>query len=124
MAWLEIKIDTLPQSIDAVTTALTAGGYEDLVIEDQQEFENFLDQNRAYWDYIDEELQEKLQRLMESNACYSLRQLQVNGKDMAALGLKGPRIGETLNGLLLQVVRGELENEKAALLKRAAELAG
>jgi len=63
MAWLEIKIDTLPQSIDAVTTALTAGGYEDLVIEDQQEFESFLDQNRAYWDYIDEDLQDKLQGL-------------------------------------------------------------
>ena len=60
MAWLEIKIDTLPQSIDAVATALTAGGFEDLVIEDQQEFESFLDQNRAYWDYIDEGLQEKL----------------------------------------------------------------
>ena len=69
-------------------------------------------------------LQERLQQLLDENACYSLRQLQVNGKDMAALGLKGPRIGEMLNGLLLQVVRGELENEKAALLKRAAELEG
>ena len=63
MAWLEIKIDTLPHSIDAVATALTAGGFEDLVIEDQQEFESFLDENRAYWDYIDEELQDKLQGL-------------------------------------------------------------
>ena len=63
MAWLEIKIDTLCGSIDAVATALTAGGFEDLVLEDQQEFETFLDQNRAYWDYIDEDLQEKLQGL-------------------------------------------------------------
>ncbi len=63
MAWLEIKIDTLSGSIDAVAAALTAGGFEDLVFEDQQEFENFLDQNRAYWDYIDEDLQDKLQGL-------------------------------------------------------------
>ena len=63
MAWLEIKIDTLSGSIDAVATALTAGGFEDLVLEDQQEFETFLDQNRAYWDYIDETLQDKLQGL-------------------------------------------------------------
>ena len=63
MAWLEIKIDTLCGSIDAVATALTAGGFEDLVLEDQQEFETFLDQNRAYWDYIDEDLQEKLRRI-------------------------------------------------------------
>ena len=63
MAWLEIKIDTLSDSIDAVAAALTAGGFEDLVFEDQQEFESFLDQNRAYWDYIDEDLQNKLQGL-------------------------------------------------------------
>ena len=63
MAWLELKIDTLPGSIDAVAAALTAGGFEDLVMEDQQEFETFLDQNRAYWDYIDETLQSKLRGL-------------------------------------------------------------
>ena len=33
------------------------------MIEDQQEFEDFLEENRACWDYIDEELQEKLQGL-------------------------------------------------------------
>ena len=63
MAWLEIKIDTLAGSIDAAAAALTAGGFEDLVLEDQQEFESFLEQNRACWDYIDEELQQKLQGL-------------------------------------------------------------
>ena len=63
MAWLELKIDTTPDSIDAVAAALTAVGFEDLVIEDQQEFESFLDENRAYWDYIDETLQDKLQGL-------------------------------------------------------------
>ena len=63
MAWLEIKIETLPDSIEAVAAALTAGGFADLVLEDQQEFESFLDQNRAYWDYIDEQLQDKLQGL-------------------------------------------------------------
>ena len=63
MAWLELKIDTCADGIDAVCAALTAGGFADLVIEDQEEFESFLDENRAYWDYIDEELQEKLQGL-------------------------------------------------------------
>ncbi len=63
MAWLEITIDTVSDKIDATVTALTAAGFSDLVIEDQEEFETFLDQNRAYWDYIDEELQEKLQGL-------------------------------------------------------------
>ena len=63
MAWLEITIDTDPKKIGSVVTGLTAKGFADLVIEDQQEFETFLEENRAYWDYIDEELQEKLQGL-------------------------------------------------------------
>ena len=63
MQWLELSIDTLSTGIDAVAAALTAGGFADLVLEDQQEFEDFLDQNRAYWDYIDEDLQQKLQGL-------------------------------------------------------------
>ena len=63
MAWLEITIDTTPERIGSVVTTLTARGFSDLVIEDQQEFETFLEENRAYWDYIDEELQEKLQGL-------------------------------------------------------------
>ncbi|MBQ9167780.1 MAG: 50S ribosomal protein L11 methyltransferase [Oscillospiraceae bacterium] len=63
MAWLEITIQTQSADIEHVAAALTAGGFEDLVIEDQEEFETFLDQNRAYWDYIDEDLQKKLQGL-------------------------------------------------------------
>ena len=63
MAWLEITIDTTPERISSAVTVLTAKGFSDLVIEDQEEFETFLEENRAYWDYIDEDLQEKLQGL-------------------------------------------------------------
>ena len=63
MAWLEIIIDTAAEKINSVVTILTAKGFSDLVIEDQEEFETFLEENKAYWDYIDEEFQEKLQGL-------------------------------------------------------------
>ena len=63
MAWLEITVDTVSEKINSVVTVLTARGFSDLVIEDQEEFETFLEENRAYWDYIDESLQEKLQGL-------------------------------------------------------------
>ena len=63
MAWLEITIDTAAEKINSVVTVLTAKGFADLVIEDQEEFETFLEENKAYWDYIDEEFQEKLQGL-------------------------------------------------------------
>ena len=63
MEWLEITISTAAADIKSVTTALTGAGFSDLVIEDQEEFETFLDENRAYWDYIDEEFQNQLQGL-------------------------------------------------------------
>ena len=63
MAWLEITVDTVSEKIASAVTALTAAGFSDLVIEDQEEFETFLEENRAYWDYIDEDLQQKLQGL-------------------------------------------------------------
>lgn len=63
MAWIEISISTLSSSVETVAAQLTAGGFSDFVLEDQQEFESFLEDNKAYWDYIDEKLQEKLQGL-------------------------------------------------------------
>ncbi len=63
MQWLEITVPTAPGGIEDVAAALTAGGFADLVLEDQGELESFLEQNRACWDYIDEELQAHLQGL-------------------------------------------------------------
>ena len=60
MAYLELTIDTVPGKAEKTAAALTAGGFSELIMEDQGEFEAFLEENRACWDYIDEELQEKL----------------------------------------------------------------
>ncbi|MBQ9929607.1 MAG: 50S ribosomal protein L11 methyltransferase [Oscillospiraceae bacterium] len=63
MAWLEITINTAQKSVDEIAAILTANGFSDLLIEDQDQFEDFLEQNKAYWDYIDEALQHQLQGL-------------------------------------------------------------
>ena len=63
MAWLEITLDIPRGGVDDAAAALTAGGFSDLVIEDQSQFEVFLEDNRACWDYIDEKLQQQLQGL-------------------------------------------------------------
>lgn len=65
MAWLEITVNTASTGVEDAAAALTAAGFSDLVIEDQNQFEDFLDQNRAYWDYIDENLQQQLQGLSQ-----------------------------------------------------------
>ena len=55
--------------------------------------------------------------------CRSLAQLKIGGRELAALGLRGPEIGETLRKLLFAVMDGRLENETAALTAAAARSA-
>ena len=81
MNYLEITITTRPDTIEDVAAQLTAGGFSDLVLEDQAEFEGFLEENRDYWDYIDEDLQEKLQGL----SCIKLYIEQDNTAEMTRL---------------------------------------
>ncbi len=54
--------------------------------------------------------------LFEEQACLTLRDLAVNGKDCIAAGLQGKEIGTTLHTLLEQVSEGALENNRAVLL--------
>ena len=65
MNWLELTIQTASNSIEEVAGALTGAGFADLVLEDQQEYSEFLEENRAYWDYIDEDLQKKMEGLSQ-----------------------------------------------------------
>ena len=54
--WLEISIDTTPQALDDLAAYLTAAGMSGLVLEDEGDFNDFLEHNRQYWDYVDEAL--------------------------------------------------------------------
>ena len=55
--------------------------------------------------------------LLEREACFSLRDLAVNGGDLLAAGLSpGPAVGQALNALLDAVTDGRVANERAALL--------
>lgn len=56
MEWLELKIDTSPSGLDAVTELLEQQGVTGVIIDDENDFKDFLGHNRQYWDYVDEEL--------------------------------------------------------------------
>ena len=60
-------------------------------------------------------------KLLAEDACFSLKQLAVNGRDMLALGLRGPAIGRALDKLLDGVVNGDFPNERMTLLERVKE---
>ena len=56
MKWLALHIDTSPAGLEPVETMLSSLGIDGLVIEDEADFRRFLEQNRQYWDYVDEAL--------------------------------------------------------------------
>lgn len=58
--WLEVAVNTTPDRLDEVTAKLTAAGMTGLVTEDEGEFQQFLEQNRQYWDYVDQELMDRM----------------------------------------------------------------
>ena len=59
---------------------------------------------------------ELLQQIREEDSCLSLKDLALNGHDLMALGYRGKEIGQTLNGLLEQVLEETLPNDREALL--------
>ena len=59
---------------------------------------------------------EIVRELLAEDACFSLKQLAVNGRDMMALGLTGAAVGAMLDHLLHLVLDEQLPNERSALL--------
>ena len=56
--------------------------------------------------------------IKEKESCFTLKQLNVNGKDLIGIGIKdGKLIGQCLNQLLSDVIEGTVANEKEALLE-------
>lgn len=56
MDWLELRIDTAPGGIDPVTELLEQQGVTGVVIDDEGDFKDFLENNKKYWDYVDDAL--------------------------------------------------------------------
>ena len=58
--WLEVAVNTTPDKLDEVCAKLAAAGMDSVVIEDEGDFLAFLEQNRQYWDYVDQELLDRM----------------------------------------------------------------
>ena len=54
MKWLELKIDAAPAGLEPVSALLEDLGITGLVIDDEGDFQDFLEHNHAYWDYVDD----------------------------------------------------------------------
>ena len=68
MDWIQIKITTTNQGIDPVCGILYDMGITGVEISDKEDFKEFLENNRKYWDYVDEELE----RLKDADSCITI----------------------------------------------------
>ena len=58
--WLEVTLPVPADKLDGVCDTLTANGMAGLVVEEEGDFLRFLEQNRQYWDYVDEGLAQRM----------------------------------------------------------------
>ena len=59
MRYIEVTVNTPADEIDARCEQLAALGAGGFVIENEEDFKSFFEHNRQYWDYVDEELENK-----------------------------------------------------------------
>ncbi len=64
----------------------------------------------------------EFREIIERGDCYSLSQLDVNGRDLIKMGFKGEAIGRALNVLLRLVIKGKVPNLRNELLLAAKSL--
>ena len=60
MNWLELHIDTTHAGLETVEATLSGLGVDGVVIDDETEFQDFLEHNHQYWDYVDEDLEKSM----------------------------------------------------------------
>lgn len=60
MRWLEVHIDTNHAGLETVQALLSGLDVDGVMIEDEEEFQEFLENNHEYWDYVDEDLERRM----------------------------------------------------------------
>ncbi len=61
MNWIKVSIYTTSEGIEPVSGRLYQLGITGLEIEDEKDFKDFLENNKQYWDYVDEDLVKKME---------------------------------------------------------------
>lgn len=59
MRYIEVCVDTPADEIERRCEEMTAMGAEGFVIENEADFQDFLENNHQYWDYVDDELESR-----------------------------------------------------------------
>lgn len=102
MEWICVSVYTTTFGIDAVCSCLEDAGISGFEIEDESEFTEFLEENKKYWDYVDEEL-------LESKKGETRVKFYVENNDTA------PSVMESVLSALRELKASDSENELGRL---------
>lgn len=113
--WHDREVLCTPSAVKRALNRLGAENFRNLA---EIKRSDNLAQNPAYRGRLQEidAVMALAEQILSERACFSLKQLAVNGNDLMALGLQGRDVGNMLNALLEKVMDGELPNEEKALL--------
>ena len=112
MEWTEVTIKTTSAAIELVADRLTALGYDSFIVDDEAEFQEFLEENRQYWDYVDDELAQKMHglsqiRLYLEQAADAAERVSFLTEQLASLRTQFPQVDFGSLMVVLQDVRDE-----------------
>ena len=110
------QIENSDKIIKRMLRRLGEEGFFDLL--DMKRADNFgQSEEFRYRQDILQELERSARRILEENACFSLKDMAIKGSDLIKLGMaQGPEIGEVLEMLLDKVISGEIKNDRQELI--------
>ena len=97
MQWIEVTVHTASGAIDLVADRLTVLGFDSFFIDDAADFQDFLENNRQYWDYVDDALAKKMQgvsqiRLYLADGPDAMEQIAMLKQQLALLRAQNPSV--------------------------------
>ncbi len=81
MDWIQVSIYTTTEGIEPVSGKLLQLGFTGIEIEDEQDFKDFLENNKDCWDYVDDDLL----REKESETCVKVYISEDEPEQLAAI---------------------------------------
>ena len=97
MRWIEVSVQTPSEKMYRRCEEMAAMGAECFVIEDEADFRSFLENNRQYWDYVDEDLEAKFSGISRIK-CY----LADDDNGRAVLGRISTAYGKDVSTSMVQ----------------------
>lgn len=118
----DVQIESAPKQVKRALNKYTVEGFLDLISVKRADNLAQNPELAIRQEYLDQ-LVSIAEEILKEEACFSLKNLEVNGSDLIALGVKpGKEIGILLDELLEAVIEEKIPNDRAKLLEFAQKI--